>query len=92
VPALTLKNLPEDMLAELRATAERNQRSLNQQALVLLKRGLHADATGSESGSLNAARVAAWRELCGAWQSEGTVEREVRAIYRRRTKGRKVDL
>jgi plasmid stability protein len=37
---LTLKNLPDDVLAHLRAKAKQNQRSLNNEAIIALK--LHA--------------------------------------------------
>ena len=38
--SLTLKNVPQLLLRRLRATAERERRSINQQALLALDKGL----------------------------------------------------
>ena len=38
--SLTIKGIPDDLLDELRAEAERERRSLNQQAIYVLERAL----------------------------------------------------
>lgn len=38
--SLTLKGIPEELLEELRADAERERRSLNQQAIYMLEQAL----------------------------------------------------
>lgn len=43
--ALTLKGIPEELLEALRAEAERERRSLNQQAILLLERSLSRSRT-----------------------------------------------
>ena len=40
MPTLTLKNIPEDLHARLKASAERNRRSLNSEILVRLEQDL----------------------------------------------------
>lgn len=40
MPALTLKGIPEDVLGRLRELADKERRSLNQQAILLLERAL----------------------------------------------------
>jgi plasmid stability protein len=40
MPTLTLKNIPEDLHARLKASAERNRRSLNSEILVRLEQGI----------------------------------------------------
>lgn len=45
MPSLTLKNLPEDLLASLREIAKRERRSLNSQALYFLEQQLAARRT-----------------------------------------------
>ncbi|MFM2152437.1 MAG: Arc-like binding domain [Pseudomonadota bacterium] len=37
MPAITIRDVPEDLLQQLKALAERNRRSLQQQLLVLLE-------------------------------------------------------
>lgn len=40
MPSLTLKKIPEDTMVRLRWLAEKERRSLNQQAILLLERAL----------------------------------------------------
>jgi len=40
MPTLTLKNIPEDLHARLKASAERNRRSLNSEILVRLEQDI----------------------------------------------------
>jgi len=44
--SLTLKKIPEAVMKGLRTLAERERRSLNQQAILLLERGLEEDRPG----------------------------------------------
>lgn len=90
MPSLTIKGIPEAVLDRLRARAHDERRSVTQQALVLIERGLasdqmrHADRVSEQ--------VEAWRRLSGAWVSKEPVEAEVRRIVRARTQGRDVEL
>ncbi|MFM8985659.1 MAG: FitA-like ribbon-helix-helix domain-containing protein [Planctomycetia bacterium] len=89
MPSITLKDVPESLLARLRAAATRERRSLNQEALVLIEGGLAAAETAEERA---ARQVSAWRALAGGWATEATFEDEVAALYAARTTGRTVDL
>ena len=40
MPAITIKGIPEDLLEKLRALAEKERRSMNQQAIYLLEEAL----------------------------------------------------
>ncbi len=40
MPALTIKNIPEDLYNELKLVAEQNHRSINSEVIVCLKRSL----------------------------------------------------
>jgi plasmid stability protein len=86
--ALTLKNLPDDLLHELRAAADHDRRSLNQQVIHLLDRALRAAPPSAEVQ----AQVAAWRRLAGRWQSDEDRATEAKRIAGRRSAGRKVAL
>jgi hypothetical protein len=37
-------------------------------------------------------QLEAWRELCGQWESDESVDEEIAAIYAARSGGREVDL
>lgn len=87
--SITLKDVPEELLARLRAAARRERRSLNQEALVLIEGGLAARETAAERAHR---QVEAWRALAGGWVSERAFEDEVADLYAARTAGRDVDL
>ena len=90
MPAFTIKGIPQELLVRLRAEAQRERRSLNQQALVFLERGLtdrerpYADRVSEQ--------VETWRRLAGEWVSEESVSDEIRHIYEARSEGRDVEL
>jgi len=91
--ALTLKNVPDDLLRSLRAAAERDRRSLNQEIIHLLETAI----TGRDQGEVLRpaevqAQLAAWRKLAGQWQSDVDLPEETARVVGRRTRGRKVEL
>ena len=90
--ALTLKNLPDDLLRELRAAADHDRRSLNQQVIHLLDTALRAVPRHAGARSEADAQVAAWRRLAGRWQSDEDRAVEAKRIAGRRSAGRKVAL
>jgi len=93
MPALTLKNLPEDLLRDLRQAAEADRRSLNQEAIHLLGAALRSGAgRPTRAAEEAAAQVAAWRRLAGRWQAEVDAATEARGLMQRRSRGRKVAL
>jgi plasmid stability protein len=94
VASLTLKNLPDDLIEELRAAAEDDRRSLNQEAMHLLTLGLRARASPTPTAPTTdvKAQVAAWRKLAGKWASDVDRPTEASALFKRRSRGRKVNL
>ncbi|HMV67144.1 MAG TPA: hypothetical protein PKA64_09855 [Myxococcota bacterium] len=89
MPSITLKDVPEELLARLRAAAARERRSLNQEALMLIEGGLAARETAEDRARR---QVDAWRALAGAWVSNRDFEDEVADLYAARTSGRDVAL
>ena len=45
MPALVLKNIPEELHRKLKRQAELNQRSMTRQAIVLLQQGVDSSST-----------------------------------------------
>jgi plasmid stability protein len=89
---ISLKNVPEGLLSQLRAVATDERRSLNQQILHMLDAALNADF---ENLGLKAAceqQTAAWKRLAGRWESRESAKAEVARIYAARTEGRTVEL
>lgn len=60
MPSITLKAVPEDMLARLHTAAGRARRGRNQEAIVLSEGGLVVNETAEERAERQAA---AWRSL-----------------------------
>lgn len=46
MPALVLKNIPEDLHRKLKLQAESNQRSMTRQAIFLLQQGVESSPAG----------------------------------------------
>lgn len=90
--SLTLKNIPDSLLDRLRARAAADRRSLTQEMIHLLEDSLDAAPEQTQRDALAAARsqAAAWDRLAGRWESDQSVEDEVREILASRTAGRDV--
>ena len=91
--AFTLKNVPDELMRALRAAAEQDRRSLNQEIIHLLEAAIRSRG---HDEALRPAEVqtqlAAWRKLAGTWQSEVELDEEITRTVGRRTRGRKVAL
>jgi plasmid stability protein len=91
--ALTLKNIPEELLEKLRIRAEQDRRSLTQEILYILEQAVVSGKADPYPSLDEALRQAdAWTRLAGSWISDRPVEEEIREIYDRRTEGRDVHL
>jgi len=88
--SLTIKGIPDDLLERLRDRARAERRSLTQQVLVLLEKGLAIGVAAPPDRV--AEQVEAWRRLAGGWVSDESADDEIRHIYDARSPGRDVDL
>ena len=90
--SLTLKNVPDKLLKELRKAADGDRRSLSQEILHLLEEALDQRADRTPSAKVQA-QIEAWRKLAGKWQSDLSPQEEARQLRQsRRSGGREVDL
>jgi len=91
MPSLTLKNLPDPLLRDLRKAAERDRRSLTQEIIHLLDAALRGGVgRPAFRGADVEAQLAAWRKLAGKWDSDVDAPTEAGRLMGRRTPGRKV--
>jgi plasmid stability protein len=91
--SLTLQNIPDDLLARLRAAAGEERRSLAQEVLVFIEEALATRVdVDREPPRDTAAQAAAWRELAGTWRSDRSADEEIADLYAQRSLGREVDL
>lgn len=91
--SLTLKNLPDLLLRDLRKAAEKDRRSLTQEIIHLLDAALRGRRVGRPSprGADLDDQLAAWRKLAGKWKSDLDRAGEAERLMKRRTPGREVD-
>lgn len=89
--SITLKNLPDDLLDELRQAAARDRRSVTQEIIHLLETALRNRPTTVREPDVKA-QVAAWRKLAGKWESNVDAATEAERVTKARSSGRKVDL
>ncbi|HAK96826.1 MAG TPA: hypothetical protein DCM87_18005 [Planctomycetes bacterium] len=89
---ITLKNVPEGLISQLRAVAIDERRSLNQQILHMLDVVLNGDLGDLGLKTAREQQVAAWKRLAGRWESSESAAEEVARIYAARTEGRTVEL
>ena len=89
--SITLKNLSNELLTELREAAERDRRSLTQEIIYLLETALRGRPKIVQEPDVKA-QVAAWRKLAGKWESDTSASAEAASIRKSRTRGREVDL
>ncbi len=91
--SMTLKNIPDSLLDRLRERAAADRRSVSQEMIHLLARSLETVPDADPDAPTAAhTQAAAWARLAGRWQSDQSVEDEIREILAARTVGRNVDL
>ena len=92
--SLTVKDIPGQLLARLRARAAMEKRSMNKEIIHLLDMSLSADRTHPMNyrRTLAAAQAEAWSRLGGRWISDVPVEDEIADIYSARSGGREIEL
>ena len=92
--SITIKNIPDRLLARLREQAAMEQRSMNKEIIRLLDIGLSAEPSHpvEHRRRLAVTQAAAWSRLSGRWDSDLPVEDEVAAIYAARSGGREIEL
>ena len=91
--SMTIKDIPDVLLDQVRRDAERHHRSVNKAFIHLVEQGLHGQLPTQEYDPREAVRqVALWTELAGQWESDQTSEDEIRSLYEGRSLGREVQL
>ena len=92
--SLTIKNVPDLLLARLRQRATAEKRSMNKEVIRLLERSLSEDRMHplQMRRAMAETQVEAWSRLGGRWISNVPVQDEVADIYAARSGGREIEL
>jgi len=89
--SITIKNIPEHLLARVRARANAEHRSVNKEFIQLVEAALQGEQAGAVVREQAAQQVAAWSNLSGRWASDDSAA-ETEEIYAARSEGRDVAL
>jgi hypothetical protein len=93
---LTVRNIPESILEQIKTLSLPGRRSMNSEILVLLEAALRAyRRAGVTEPSYHVstdAQIEVWERLSGEWDDDRTTEDIIDDIYSNRTAGRSIDL
>lgn len=96
MPHLTVRNIPESVLEQIKTLSQLERRSMNGEILVLLETALHAyRRAGSTEPSYQIStdtQIEVWERLSGEWDDARSTEDIINDIYTNRTAGRSIDL
>jgi len=92
---LTIRNIPDDLLNKIRILSILEKRSLNNEILMVLEKGLakESDSVSYVKNQLsNDTQIKLWQNLCGKWKDSKSTAEIISDIIGSRSQGRKVDL
>ncbi len=90
---LTIRNIPEELMQCLRELSQSERRSLNNQIIVILEKGVEVDMHEKERSSISVeAQTKVWNALAGEWKDNRSTEETITDIMNHRTQGRKIDI
>jgi plasmid stability protein len=85
---LTIRNVPEDLLKNLRKLSQKERRSLNSEVLVLLEKNVTQEVLEKYSNTISVqAQTELWSKLAGEWEDSRPAEEIIGDILARRTLG-----
>ena len=92
--SITIKGVPDRLLARLRKRAAAEGRSMNKEVIRLLDLSLSGQRAhpAEQRRTLAVTQAEAWSRLGGRWISDVPVEDEVGTIYSARSGGREIEL
>jgi len=90
---LTIRNIPEDLLKNLRRLSQKERRSINSEILVLLEKSVMQETLEKSGDTISLqAQTELWSKLAGAWEDSRTADEITDDILAHRTLGREVEL
>jgi len=92
---LIIRNIPDEVVNEIRTLSKVERRSLNSQILLVLENGLNHKTryvTNHEHAVSKDLQVDIWRGLAGRWDDDRSSQEVIDDIYEHRTMGRDVGL
>jgi len=90
---ITVRNIPDDIVSRIKSLAELDKRSLNNEILIILEKGLNNEVKNKyHFGITKETQTHLWEKLSGAWQDNRATHEIIDDIYDNRSFGREFDL
>ena len=93
--SITVRNIPDELLDRLRTLSVIEKRSLNNEILIVLEKGLAKESeytTNSNNHLSMETQIKIWQNLSGQWEDSRSTDEIIRDIIDSRSEGRSVDL
>ena len=93
--SITVRNLPDEILERLKILSVLEKRSLNNEILIVLEKGLAKELefkTNFKNHISKETQTKIWQNLSGQWKDNRSTDEIIRDIIDSRSKGRSVDL
>ena len=88
---LTIRNIPDDVINKIRTLSQMEKRSLNNEILFVLERGMQEEVRHFFNIKRNIsknAQINIWKRLSKEWQDDRSTDEIINDIYNSRTLGR----
>ena len=92
---ITIRNISDEVIEKIRTLSQMEKRSLNNELLIVLERGIEQEAHQSfdvKKTISKEVQIKIWEKLAEAWQDDRSTQEIVDDIYEARTVGREVVL
>ena len=93
--SITVRNIPDKLIDRLRTLSVLEKRSLNNEILIVLEKGLAKESeykTNFKNHLSMDTQIKIWQSLCGQWTDNRTTDEIIGDIIESRSEGRSVDL
>ena len=93
--SITVRNIPDELLNRLRTLSIIEKRSLNNEILMVLEKGLAKETefkTNFKNHLSMETQIKIWQNLSGQWKDNRSTDEIIRDIVDSRSEGRSVDL
>jgi plasmid stability protein len=93
--SITVRNIPDELLDRLRTLSVIEKRSLNNEILIVLEKGLAKESeykTNFKNHLSMETQIKIWQNLSGQWKDDRSTDEIIRDIVDSRSEGRSVDL
>jgi len=93
--SITVRNLPDELLDRLRTLSVIEKRSLNNEILIVLEKGLAKESeykTNIKNHLSMETQIKIWQNLSGQWKDNRSTDEIIHDIIDSRSEGRSVDL